>query len=146
MTDHSTEIVNDHLTRMAENLPLLERFTLSKGQLISLTISELHTIALIGRLASPRMSELAQRGRVTRGTITFMIDKLEKKGYVKKTRNEKDRRVVRVSLTPLGTKANKLHEEFHRRIIDSIMGLLTESERQQAAVLVEKIVMALEQQ
>ncbi len=146
MTDNSVEIVNDHLTRMAENLPLIERVTLNKGQLIELTISELHTIALIGRLDSPRMSELARRGRVTRGTITFMIDKLAKKGYVKKTRNEKDRRVVRVSLTRLGVKANQLHEEFHRRIVDSIMGLLTESEQQQAAMLVEKIAMALEPQ
>jgi len=144
--DDAAEIINDYLMRMAENLPLIDRFTLNNGRITSLTVTELHTIALVGRLGSPRMSELAQRGHVTRGTITFMIDKLAKKGYVKRTRGKTDRRVVRVSLTARGRKVNKLHEEFHRNIIDNIMGLLTASERRHLGTLVKKITTAYEAQ
>jgi DNA-binding MarR family transcriptional regulator len=144
MTDDSAKIVNEYLMRMAENLPLLERFTLDGDRLGRLSVTELHTIALVGRLGSPKMSELAQRGHVTRGTITFMIDKLAKKGYVKRVRGETDGRVVRVSLTARGQKANKLHEEFHQNIINSIMASLAKSERKQLASLMKKIVMAFD--
>jgi DNA-binding MarR family transcriptional regulator len=89
------------------------------------------------------MSELAQRGHVTLGTMTVMINKLVKKGYTKRRRDAKDRRVVHVSLTARGRKIEKLHEEDHRRIIDMIMAVLTESEQKEIIRLIQKIATAL---
>jgi DNA-binding MarR family transcriptional regulator len=135
--------INDYLMQMAENLPLFRRLTLDAGPLRNLTPQELHTITLVGKMGSPRMSELARRGHVTLGTMTVMITKLVKKGYVKRMRDEGDRRVVLVSLTATGRKINKLHEKFHRDMIDSLLALLTKSEQQQIVHIIRKVAAAL---
>jgi DNA-binding MarR family transcriptional regulator len=132
-------IINENLMRMAENLSLIERFTFGSGPLKNLTTKETHTIALIAALGLPRMSELAGRGHVTLGTMTVMINKLVKKGFVKRVRDDDDRRVVRVGLTAIGRKADRAHAKLHQDVIDSIMGVLTEEEQEQLASLITKI-------
>lgn len=143
MTDDPAKKINDYLMQMAENLALFRRLTLHSGPLKNLTPQELHTITLVGKMGSPRMSELAHRGHVTFGTMTVMISKLVKKGYVKRMRDEGDRRVVLVSLTASGRKVNKLHEKFHKGMIERILALLTTSEQQQMVNIIQKIATAL---
>jgi DNA-binding MarR family transcriptional regulator len=143
MPENAADKINEYLMEMAENLPLFRRFTLEAGPLKNLTPQELHTIALVGKMGSPRMSELARRGHVTLGTMTVMINKLVKKGYVKRMRDEGDRRVVLVSLTARGRRANKLHEKFHRDITDRILSLLSESEQQHLAAIIQKLATSL---
>jgi len=129
---------------MAENLPLFEKLSFKDSLMKDLTMTELHTITLIGRLGAPRMSELAERGRVTQGTMTGMINKLVKKGYAKRMRGAADRRVVRVELTARGRKTDKLHEEHHMNLIKKIAGALTRAEQRQMVKLIEKIARVLE--
>lgn len=143
MSEDVGAVINEYLMRMAENLSLIERFTLSSGPLAGLTTKETHTISLIAKLDAPRMSELARRGHVTLGTMTVMVDKLVKKGHVKRIRDDDDRRVVRVSLTASGRKADRAHEKLHKDVIDSILGVLTESEQRQLARLIKKIAAAM---
>lgn len=47
---------------------------------------------------------LAEELLIPKQTITSMLDKLEKKGYVKRQHNENDRRKVNVMLLPKGEK------------------------------------------
>lgn len=47
---------------------------------------------------------LAEELLIPKQTITSMLDKLEKKGYVKRQHNENDRRKVNVMLLPEGEK------------------------------------------
>ena len=143
MTKDPTAEINNYLMQMAENLPLFRRLPHYTGLLKNLTAQELHTISLIGKMGSPRMSELAARGHVTLGTMTVTVSKLVKKGYVKRMRDEGDRRVVLVSLTASGRKANKLHEKFHKDMVDRFLALLTKSEQQQIVKIIEKIAVAL---
>jgi len=143
MTQNAGETINQYLIQMAENLPLFERFNLNTGALKNLTMQEIHTVSFIRRLGTPRMSDLARRGHVTLGTMTVMVTKLVDKGYVRRTRDDKDRRVVRVKLTARGRRADKLHMEYHKEFMDKILGALTESEQQQLVRLVKKIMAAL---
>ncbi len=46
--------------------------------------------------------EVADRVYVTQATVTGVVDTLEREGFVTRTRDETDRRVVRVSLTKDG--------------------------------------------
>ena len=128
---------------MAENLPLIERFALGAGPLKGLTLKELHTIVLIEKLGAPRMSELAKRGHVTVGTMTVMVDKLVKKGVVKRIRGDDDRRVVRVALTSKGRKADRTHARMHKEVVDGILETLTKAEQEELARLIKKIVIPL---
>ena len=54
--------------------------------------------------------------------VVFMvikaINKLEKKGFVMRIRDDADRRIVRISLTEKGRAALERHEQFYYRIVD----------------------------
>jgi len=143
MTEQPAEIINEYMMQMAENLPLFRTLPLSTGLLKNLTPQEMHTIALIGKMGRPKMSELARRGHVTLGTMTVMVSKLVKKGYVNRSREAGDRRVVRVSLTARGRKVDKLHEQFHKDMVDRLMAMLTKEEQWQIVKIVRKITASL---
>jgi DNA-binding MarR family transcriptional regulator len=59
----------------------------------------LRTIYDDGQLS---MGELSQRMYLHMSTVSGVVDRLEEKGYVERTRGEKDRRVVKISLTKAG--------------------------------------------
>ncbi len=133
--------INGYLMQMMENLRLFEES--NRSAMKNLTVQEIHTIALIGRLGSPRMSELADRGHVTRGAMSIMIGKLARKKLARRMRNSKDRRVVHVSLTARGGEVARAHQKYHDRLNTKIMAVLTDSEKRQVARLMQKIAGAL---
>jgi DNA-binding MarR family transcriptional regulator len=134
--------INDCLTQIMENLRVYEQVdrTAMKG----LTIQELHTIALVKRLGRPRMSELAERGHVTRGAASIMIRKLVRKGFIERDRGGEDLRVVNVKLTARGEAVAKDHEAYHEQINAKVMAVLTASEKGQVARVLRKILTVLE--
>ncbi len=64
----------------------------------------LKTISQNGRLS---LSDLSERMYLHRSTITGVIDRLEKKGYVTRNRDKADRRVIYVQLTAEGKRLAK---------------------------------------
>ena len=79
------------------------------------------------------MSELSERLRISPPSVTAAINKLVTKGYVEKEKSRKDGRMVHITLTKMGQKANLAHRYFHLRMVHSISKDLTEEE--QAAML-----------
>ncbi len=53
------------------------------------------------------LGELSQKMYLHPSTITGVVDRLEKKGYVSRDRDREDRRVVMVQLTPKGKRLAK---------------------------------------
>jgi DNA-binding MarR family transcriptional regulator len=64
----------------------------------------LKTISATGGLS---LGELSKKMYLHPSTVTGVVDRLEKKGYVSRDRAQKDRRVVKVQLTPLGKRLVK---------------------------------------
>ena len=62
------------------------------------------------------------------GTLTVSTAALERKGYLTRSRDALDRRVVRISPTEKGLSANADHALFHRRMTDQVLDLLSEEE------------------
>ncbi|MDD4370350.1 MAG: MarR family transcriptional regulator [Anaerostipes sp.] len=89
---------------------------------------DLHIINAIGYDASKNMSTIAKSLNITVGTLTIAINNLLKKGYVKRTRSEKDRRVVYISLSEKGKKAFLHHQSFHTQMISGILDSLSPEE------------------
>jgi DNA-binding MarR family transcriptional regulator len=67
-----------------------------------ITGPQLWALKTINRLGSLSLGELSRGMYLHPSTISGVIDRLEKKGYLVRDRIEKDRRVVRVRLTPKG--------------------------------------------
>ena len=87
-----------------------------------LSIAEFHTLECIGQGQDNcrTVGEIAEALGVTVPTVTVCVNKLVKKGYVTKTKSEKDARIAIVELTAAGQKMNRLHRFFHEQMVLSI--------------------------
>jgi len=72
-----------------------------------ITGPQLWALKTIYQEGSLTQGELSQMMYLHPSTITGVIDRLGKKGYVLRDRNQQDRRVVKVMLTPMGKKLVK---------------------------------------
>jgi len=63
---------------------------------------QLWVLKTIHQNGSLSLGDLSRRMYINPSTITGVVDRLEKKGYGLRVRNEEDRRVVKVQLTPKG--------------------------------------------
>lgn len=122
------KVLNEFLVGVYNDLVKIEEKILIKDAFKDISITDLHAIDAIGYDSAKNMSTVAKDLEITVGTLTTAINGLVKKGYVKRVRSTKDRRVVLISLTEKGQKAFKHHEKFHTRMIKGITKHLTNEE------------------
>lgn len=122
-------MINELLVQLFNDVLQIEEQSLKEGIFSDISITEIHTIEVIGMYSERTMSEVAQKLKITVSTLTTAINKLIKKGYVERKRIEEDRRVVLVKLTKKGKLAYRLHQRFHREMINNaIEGLSLDEE------------------
>lgn len=68
----------------------------------NLTGSQLWVVKLLKEASPVKVSELARRMYLHPATMVGLLDRLEAKGLIRRTRSEKDRRVVYIDLTEQG--------------------------------------------
>lgn len=130
MMNKSTVVINELLVQLFNDVLQIEEQSLKEGVLSDISITEIHTIEAIGMYNERTMSEVAQKLKITVSTLTTAINKLIKKGYVERKRIEEDRRVVLIKLTKRGKLAFRLHQKFHREMINNAIEGLSESEEE----------------
>jgi len=133
------EEMSESLVRIFENVLLTEGKSLSQGYFSDLSLAEMHTLTAIGPYEARTMSQTAQKLGITTGTLTVSIDRLVKKGYVDRRRDDKDKRIVRISLTRNGKLACRMHSKFHRVLAKRILESYGEGDRQTLLRLVKEI-------
>jgi DNA-binding MarR family transcriptional regulator len=121
------------------NLMLYEIEHMKTGLMKHVTFHEIHTIKAIGDYGEITMKELAKQVGVRQSTMTVMVDKLIKKGYVERFGSEADRRVVNVRLTDQGRAVNDEHKAVHQNVTQFWLGILDEGERRDLLRIMEKI-------
>lgn len=117
----SRQTINHLLVKLFNDILDIEAAALQSDAFKELTVTEFHIIEAIADDRPKTMSETALKTGVTMGTLTTSIDKLVVKGAVKRQRDDKDRRVVLLSLTDKGLEAYHHHQVFHQEMTDSIM-------------------------
>lgn len=129
----------DSLVSIFEKVLVAEEKSLQKDYFNNLSLAEMHTLDAIGPYESRTMTETAQILGVTVGTLTVSVDRLVKKGYVDRCRDEKDRRVVRISLTREGKLAARMHGKFHKVLAKHILEPYTDKEQDMLLDLVADV-------
>lgn len=81
-----------------------------------LSLPHMHTVEILGIFGDMRMKELASRIGVTTGTLTITVDKLEKKGLLRRIPNPDDRRSYLITLTEEGLITHKKHTMSHEKM------------------------------
>lgn len=83
--------------------------------------------------------EIAKSIHRTQPTVTVLIDKLVKLGYVKRIKRKEDSRVSFITLTAEGRALESLFSEVSHHINNVIYGSLEEKEKEQLEYLLEKV-------
>jgi len=117
------------LLRILDYVLLTEEVALSKGYFADLSVAELHTLDAIGPYGDRSMSETAAILGVTTGTLSVAVDRLVKKEYIQRRRDETDRRVVRICLTRSGKLAYRMHGKFYTLLVRRLMGSLNDEQQ-----------------
>ena len=86
-------------------MPVIARKILLKFfQASSLSQTQIFTIMTLNEQSPCRLNELSEKLGIAAPTTTGIIDRLEKSGYARRFHDNKDRRVVNVTLTGKGQK------------------------------------------
>lgn len=103
-----------------------------------ITLSQMHTIEILGENNLIKMKDLASKIGVTTGTLTVMIDNLEKKGLVSRIPNPEDRRSYVIQLSDTGKEHYKRHSNFHLELTRECLSDFSEEDVKLFEMLLSK--------
>ncbi len=123
--------LNEMLVNTYRSVQAIEEAMLANLSGDNLSISEMHTIEAIGDGGPDgrTMTDIAQALDISPPSVTMMVKRLEKKGFVHKARCERDGRRIYVRLTELGRRADISHRYFHRQMVRSVSRSIPEAEK-----------------
>ncbi len=125
---NTDETLNAVLVLIFQNLIEIEGKCLITEEFSDMTMNDMHIVEAIGTEKAKRSSDVAKLMSVTTGTLTRAVDGLVEHGYVVRTRSEKDKRVVFLTLTERGKRAYERHKQFHAEMIANAKATLSEEE------------------
>lgn len=125
----------------ADTYKMVYAYIMSDLRQYGLTPPQYTVLRIIGNSRSRQltMSEIGKEMTVTFANITTIVDNLERLQYVRRQRDPKDRRLVKVELTPAGSKLYKKIFRSHRKEIAKLMKVLDENQLRQLMQFTEAI-------
>ena len=105
-----------------------------------LTIHQLQYIDAIYQLGEPSITEIAERLKITKASVTTGVNKLLHMGYITKTQSSEDRRVYHVSLTDAGRQLVQAKYQALHEYGEFIRSALSEDEARQFEATIAKLV------
>jgi len=127
-----------HIERMQE--AAFGRFGLNRGEM-----GVLGALALAGPKQQMSPTQLFKGLMLSSAGITSRLDRLERGGYVRRTRHPKDRRGVIVELTPAGRKVFEQAVAADAGQERQFVASLNKEEQRALATLLKKLLAGLEQ-
>jgi len=123
--------INERLIIVLGKLSFVYKDKLVKNlEELGLPASMFPILAHLNKVESCQINELSSVGFITSGTVTYIVGKLEKKGYVVKYKSETDKRSNFVKITDLGyEKYNQVYIE-HMKYVDTLMEDFSNEEKE----------------
>jgi MarR family 2-MHQ and catechol resistance regulon transcriptional repressor len=81
-----------------------------------------------GRSKTQKLAEVAV---ISSGTITHHINKLVSLDYVTKTKDDKDKRISWIDITPKGRKVFKEVHEEHLKYLENLLSVFNDKEKEE---------------
>lgn len=113
------QVINELLVDVFNHILSIESDIL-KNRGVKISMTEVHVLEAIRNTQIPTMGNVAQKLRVTLGTLTTSVNVLVRKNYVIRYRDETDRRKVYLKLNESAHDVLKVHDEFHDEMISSM--------------------------
>jgi len=135
--------LEDHAQRWSEIMPLiLRKLIAAAGEAaaqLELSMTQAEVVSYLTERHETTMGELSDHISVSLSAMTGVVDRLVQKGLVSRDRDETDRRVVRVSLTPAGDQLAAEVGQAKKAHAIAVLGALDESDRERLLEIMAKL-------
>jgi DNA-binding MarR family transcriptional regulator len=91
---------------------------------LGVSMAQLNILYTLHRTGDMTMSGLADVLNVSLSNATGLIDRMEERGYIERTRVPEDRRVVMVRMTPAGTQLLDEHDAMTDELLRTVLDRL----------------------
>ena len=135
--------IEEIIEKLSQSMEQYETEAFNNSSLSNLTPTQVHYLDAIFHLEDPKISELATYLNVSKPTVTFALNKMEKQGFVIKTQSDEDRRFFSIQLTPKGKELAKFHDEIHKSYSDIFKQVLNKKELKTLEALLGKVLKEL---
>jgi len=132
MTGHSMSEFADEVSELMRIISK-EFFRRQSGDFyrMKITLPQFVVLDVLNRSGGSRMSDLAHTLNVTTAAITGIVDRLVRGGYIVRTSDPKDRRIVKVKLTTKGMMIAQKSIDHRKNMMKDIFGVISQEEREE---------------
>jgi len=124
---------------LARSYATFARAVASAVEEYGLTPPQFGVLEALHHLGPLPLGELADKLLVTGGNVTYVMDRLEDRGLVRRERSGEDRRVVEGHLTAEGRRLIADVFPDHVELIDDLAGVLEPAEQEELRRLLKKL-------
>ena len=121
--------------RVSELMPyIMKEFMKSQAAefyKLKMTMPQFFVLEFLGRLGECTMGGLAKHLNVTTAAMTGVVERLVRDGYVLRSSDPKDRRIVRIRPTAKGSRVVRDMIQKRKEISIRIFGMISQEEREQ---------------
>lgn len=101
--------------------------------------TEFAVLELLYHKGKQPLQQIGNKILLASGSITYVIDKLEKRGYLKRVSCDSDRRVTYAEITDEGTEFMDCLFPEHEQHLHELLSVLTPNEKDTAIDLLKKL-------
>ncbi len=109
-----------------------------------ITFSQYSVLLALSRNGPTQMSKLGEHMLVAPANVTGLVDRMEKKGYVRRRRHERDRRLYVIEATEKGSRIFKSISTRFRQYTGNLGSTLTRKERNSTLAALRKVRLEVE--
>jgi DNA-binding MarR family transcriptional regulator len=121
-----------------------DRLNLGLGRVVGISRGDLHVLEQLEASGGLTPKELGRRLALTSGAVTFLVDRLERAGWVARTSNPRDRRSTIVTLSPTAQARGHAELDAYHRDVQDVIERLPARERATVAGFLDAIADAAE--
>jgi len=109
-----------------------------------ITFSQYSVLLALSRNGPMQMNKLGEHMLVAPANVTGLVDRMERKGYVRRRRGERDRRLYVIEETEKGSRIFKSISSRFRQYTGNLGSTLTREERDSTLAALRKVRMEVE--
>ena len=132
------ELIKDpirKLLRVTKMYARIEEQPIPVEKGVAVTTREAHTIQAVGENEHMSVTQVADHFGITKSGASQMVSKLNKRGFLNKKQAAHSSKEFELTLTLLGWKAFRAHEQFHGRDFSNLIDSLNAFSHSQIATL-----------
>ncbi|OGY85290.1 MAG: hypothetical protein A2233_03380 [Candidatus Kerfeldbacteria bacterium RIFOXYA2_FULL_38_24] len=104
-----------------------------------INIQEFRIIYFIGQHGEKKMNDIANALQLSISNVSIIVDKLVTKRLVKRINSTQDRRVIYITMAPVGEKIYRLMKKKHSELYQKLLNSLSLKEQKTLLELFDKM-------